>query len=118
MLLCLALCLIIPYRLVEQIRVANVQAEVRRVVSLLLHLGLGVDVAQHGDVGEVDPEFAEQRGHPARRRTELIRLRLGARNRPFYPCDKYKSAAVVLSTCMLACWGSLGADTRRKGPGC
>lgn len=34
----------------------------------LLHLGFGVDVAQNGDVREVDPEFAEQRGHPAWRR--------------------------------------------------
>lgn len=31
--------------------------------SLLL-LGLGVYVSQHGDVGEVYPELAQQSGHP------------------------------------------------------
>lgn len=33
--------------------------------DLLLLLGLGVDVSQHGDVREVYPELAQQRGHPA-----------------------------------------------------
>lgn len=34
-------------------------------MDLLLLLGLGVDVSQHVDVGEVDPELAQQSGHPA-----------------------------------------------------
>lgn len=29
-----------------------------------MFLGFGVDVSEDVDVGEVDPEHAEQRGHP------------------------------------------------------
>lgn len=32
--------------------------------SLLVFLGFGVDVSEDDDVREVDPEPAEQRGHP------------------------------------------------------
>lgn len=39
--------------------------------DLLLLLGLRVDVSQHGDVREVDPELAQQSGHPVRRRRAL-----------------------------------------------
>lgn len=34
---------------------------------LLLLLGLGVDVSEHGDVREVYPELAEQSSHPAQK---------------------------------------------------
>lgn len=35
--------------------------------DLLLLLGLGVYVSQHGDIREVYPELAQQSGHPARK---------------------------------------------------
>lgn len=63
----------------RQIRVENVQTKTNtgkkiKVFYLLLHLGFGVDVAQYGDVREVYPEFAEQSGHPAQRRTKSFGL--------------------------------------------
>lgn len=59
----------------KQTCVENVETKINtgknnriKAFDLLLHLGFGVDVAQNGDVREVDPELAEQRGHPAWRR--------------------------------------------------
>lgn len=38
------------------------------ITVVLVFLGFGVDVADDNDVGEVDPEPAEQSGHPESRR--------------------------------------------------
>lgn len=42
-----------------------------------MFLRFGIDVSEDDDVREVDPEPAEQRGHPGMMATKMARLFLG-----------------------------------------